>query len=110
MPTGVSLSPWRIPNHCLVFKFRAGEPQHKITGVFFIAVYLYPGSRLQVLAVKAGQFSVLRESIYTEIDIAPGIIGMAVLFNFFNQSNHISDMIGGFTSNGGTSDIQVINI
>src|SRR6056297_3390541 len=110
MPTGVSFSPRRIPNHCLIFKFRAGEPQHKITGILFIAVHLYPGSRLQVLSVEAGQFSVLRESIYAEIDVSPGLIGMTIPFNFLNQPNHIPDMIGGFTGNGGTTYIQIIDI
>ena len=39
MPARITTSPWRIPSHSLIFKFRFSKPKNKVTRITLVLVH-----------------------------------------------------------------------
>lgn len=93
-----------------MLEFRFGEPEREILRITLILIHHNTCTGAQFLEIKPCKPSVFLESINTEIDIAPGHVGIPALFESLNQSDHVFYMIGCLAGNARTLDMEFVGI
>ena len=93
MPTGKALAPGTGPLY-ISTRLRS-FPQGKVPGIPLQGVSLRPHSLQQIAAEVAGQAAVLGKLRHRKIDIAAGLVSVALGQQPPHQVNHFRDVLGG---------------
>ena len=110
MPARIPPPPGTVPNERLIFKLALGKPEDKVVGVALVFIYSGSRPRLEIVDAEQGKFAVGREFGNIKVEISPGKIGEAVLFNALDKGNHFGYMLGGLADDGGAADAHPVSV
>ena len=108
VPTGKSLSPRAVP---LLQMIGGGFfPQGKIYGMTFEGIDLHPCSVTLVGKIDTGKFAVIGKLFHGKVDSVLRFVGVALVKQTLHHGNHFRNVVGGFGADGGTLDVECVNV
>ena len=103
VPARPAFSPGTVPRRFAGFFF---FPQRKIVGMSFFFIHFDASSGLKFAPFLVGKFSVFRKGFDFEVDSILGFVGVAFFDQFFDDLDHLGEVVRGFGLFGRRLDAQ----
>ena len=107
VPAGPALAPGAVPGG---FAGLGRLPQGEIQGVPLHVVHVHPGAGAQVVDVAAGQLAVGGQGAHFEINVAPGLIGVALVDDALDEGDDVRHMLRDFGMHVGLQHVQGLGV